>query len=74
MGIAIKYEHHGKEVWVNEDLRGKHREHCLCWKCSKFQPSNRDANCPIANAVFSLCVLEDLVLPVWECPEYQFGL
>ena len=58
------------KVWVREDLKGEHREHCLCWKCEKLTPEDRTKNCPIATKVFTLCVEENLVLPVWECPVF----
>jgi hypothetical protein len=32
----VSYEHHGHNVAVRSDLKGKHREHCLCYRCSKF--------------------------------------
>lgn len=32
-----KYIHHGKEVFVDSELKGKHKQHCLCWKCGKFE-------------------------------------
>ena len=32
-----RYIHHGAEVTVQSHLKGKHREHCLCFQgCSKF--------------------------------------
>lgn len=67
----IKYEHHGKEVWVREDLKGKHRDMCLCFKCSNFFPENRDKNCSIANELFKKCIEFDLVIPVFECPKFD---
>lgn len=67
----IKYEHHGKDVWVDEALKGKHREHCLCWSCGKFTPGDRGNNCRIANVLYANCVAHDVVTPVWECPEYE---
>lgn len=79
--ISIKlyeqYEHYDRIVWVRSDLKGKHREHCLCWNCKHFAwsnlrtPSSREENCKIANVVYSLCVRENLVLPVWECPDFE---
>lgn len=71
-----KYEHHGTEVHVKSELKGKHRDHCLCYSCTKFKPNepgqkNRIDNCYIANRVFNLCTLFDLVLPVWECPNFE---
>ena len=72
MSEIIKYVHHGtKEVSVQEHLKGKHREHCLCWQnCKHFTPENRDENCNIANELFGLCVDENIVALVWECPRY----
>lgn len=58
-------------VAVQEDLKGLHRNHCLCWKCGNFTPENRDLNCPIANLVYAVCVAENLTLPVWECPKFE---
>jgi len=66
-----QYKHHGKKVFVRKALKGKHREHCLCFSCNKFTLDKREENCPIANLIYSLCVLENLVLPVWECPKFE---
>ena len=68
-----QYDHHGTEVWVDSDLKGQHRAYCLCWKCAKFKsnPKELDEGCKIADHIFSLCRLEDLVLPVWECKEFK---
>jgi hypothetical protein len=66
-----EYEHHGNLVKVREDLKGLHREYCLCWRCAKFFPENREENCIIADMIYTLCVIEKLVLPVWECPEFE---
>ena len=77
-----KYIHHGKKVSVQKMLKGKHRYHCLCFGCKKFLyskdangkriifPADRNKNCPIANMVYALCVLQNLCLPVWECPSF----
>ena len=67
----ITYPHHGVNVWVRKELMGKHRQHCLCHICSKFNPEDREKNCPIANLLFSVCVLCNLTTPVWECPEFD---
>ncbi len=64
-----KYVHHGAEVSVRADLKGKHREHCLCYSCGKFKPGEAD-NCEIANAVYANCVQFNIVTPMWECPKY----
>ena len=71
MGTIIKYEHYGKKVYVDEDLLGKHREHCLCWKCKIFKPESRIENCRIANLNYAICLLTGIVSPVWECPDFE---
>jgi hypothetical protein len=69
----VKFDHWEKKVWSREDLRGKHREHCLCYSCKNFHPNkwDRDNNCPIARAVYALCVEFNLVTPVYECPAFD---
>jgi hypothetical protein len=67
---VITYTHHGKVVAVYYLQKGQHKEYCLCYACSKFS-YNKEKNCPIAQKVFSLCVEENLVLPVWECPSFE---
>lgn len=70
MGKKVSYQHHGERpVFVDEDLKGKHRDHCLCYSCDRFQPGTAD-HCPIAQRVYETCVAFDLVTPVYECPEY----
>lgn len=66
------YEHHGREVAVDADLRGDHRMFCLCYNCRKFHPEDRELNCPIANAVYLNCLKFGIVSPVWECPPEMF--
>lgn len=65
-----KYKHHGKEVFVRQDLKGRHRDFCLCGQCANFDIREREKNCPIANALYAFDVLNDLVTPVWECPGF----
>lgn len=69
--VFVKYTHHGNDVWVNSELHGRHREHCLCYSCKKFDEKSMKKNCSISNRVFKLCVMEELVLPVWECPKFE---
>lgn len=66
----IQYKHHKSNVWVREDLRGTHREHCLCWDCDSFHPDNEQENCPIASAVYELNNKHGVTTPVWECPVF----
>lgn len=65
-----RYWHHGERVWVRKDLKGRHREHCLCYSCFFFYP-DQPGNCHIAESVHHLCKAFDLTLPVWECPMFR---
>jgi|GEM_PF-1019759 len=68
--IYEKYEHHGAMVWVRTDLKGLHRQHCLCFApCAKFKPG-QDDNCLLAQENYEMCVRHNMTLPVWECPEF----
>lgn len=71
-GKVIKYTHHGNEVYVKEELKGTHREHCLCFECAEFEPGTPD-NCHIAATLFRLCQEFGVTTPVFECPEYLKG-
>ncbi len=68
---VIQYEHHNVVVSVQEHLKGKHREHCLCYQdCIHFKP-NTPNNCKIAQELYELDVKLGLTTPVWECPVYE---
>lgn len=70
MGNIIKYIHHGKKVYVDQLLQGKHRYHCLCYRCRRFHPDNVEINCDIASLLYRICKLNNVVTPVWECPNF----
>ena len=65
----VQYDHHGARVWVRDALKNQHRSHCLCYSCAKFKPGQPD-NCPLAQGLYDLCVKNDMVTPVWECPQF----
>lgn len=67
---VVSYDHHGASVKVRPDLKGKHRQYCLCYMCKKFKPGAED-NCPIAQAVYKNCVEFDIVTPMWECAKFE---
>lgn len=70
--MIIQYEHHGATVNVKKKLKGRHKNSCLCFaNCRFFRPDSGSFNCQIAQQVYELCVKESLVLPVWECPQYE---
>jgi hypothetical protein len=67
----ITYVHHRKKVWVKKELKGKHREYCLCFSCKKFNPTRAKVNCIISNCLYKLCSKYFLVTPVFECPYFE---
>lgn len=67
----VQYTHHETPVYVNSHWKGLHRDFCLCFSCSNFNPDDREKNCPIANKLFSLCIEHGLTTPVFECPEFK---
>jgi hypothetical protein len=69
--VIIRYTHHDVPVFVDAALKGKHREHCLCFKCEKFHPGDERMNCPMAQATFENCKRFALVTPVYECPAFR---
>lgn len=69
MGKIVEYIHHGARVYVDEDLKGKHREHCLCLKCQRFKPSENN-NCTTAQKLYAVCIEENLTTPVYECEKF----
>lgn len=70
--IFVTYTHHGNLVWVNQELKGLHREHCLCYSCERFFPGE-SSNCPIAQELFNINVKHGITTPVFECPEFKEG-
>jgi len=66
-----KYVHHGVKVSVISAVKGKHRDHCLCFQgCLHFKPGKPD-NCEIAQANFENCVKFNTTQPVFECPRFE---
>ena len=67
----VTYEHFGTIVSAFDRLKGKHKEHCLCWQqCKFFKPNTKD-NCKIAQKNYELDVYYHVVTPVFECPIYR---
>lgn len=70
---VTRYVHHGVDVAVLEHLRGRHREHCLCYSgCTLFKPGQPD-NCAIAQSIYENCVKHGVTTPVFECPKFTLG-
>ena len=71
MSQIEEYDHHGRTVKVRTDLKGKHRDFCLCHRCAKLDITSREKNCPIANELYALCCKHGLTTPVFECPGHE---
>ena len=69
----VQYVHWNETpgVWVRKELKGKHRQHCLCHSCKKLNMEDRNNNCPTANLIYSICVRLNMTLPVWECQNFE---
>jgi hypothetical protein len=67
------HEFHNCEVYENvqDFLKGKHREHCLCFQNCRYCEPGESSNCPRARELFEFCVKWDMFTPVYECPEYK---
>ena len=59
------YLHHGWNVTVRSDLKGKHREHSLCSACARV------TTCSRANLLYAVCIQTGMVTPVYECPKFE---
>lgn len=68
--VYVQYWHHGRMNWVRLDLKGKHRQMCLCYDCAKFKPNSPD-NCHIAKCTYANCVTFNTVTPIVECPQFE---
>jgi len=65
------YKHHNRVVTVRSDLKGKHRDFCLCYQCGYFFPEKVEVNCKTAQILFSINRYFNVVTPVWECPDFM---
>lgn len=67
---TTRYTHHGREVVANAELKGRHREICLCYECGNFKPGEPD-NCAAAQQLYQLVVAGPIcVAPVLECDNF----
>ncbi|OGJ57998.1 hypothetical protein A2635_03130 [Candidatus Peribacteria bacterium RIFCSPHIGHO2_01_FULL_51_9] len=65
----IQEEHFGTQVWVNPTTESMREEECLCFSCKNLKPNEPD-NCPIAQALYQICVREKVALTLTRCPEW----
>lgn len=67
-----KYTKFNKEFHVQSDLKGKHKEHCLCYSCDLFHPENtlEFPNCYLAQGLFQYNINNTITTPVWECGDF----
>lgn len=68
--IFIRYRHHNL-MWGRTDLRGTHREHCICYECNNFQPDSKTDNCPIAQGLYEYDQRHGVTTPVFECAHFK---
>jgi len=72
-------KHTGEPGAEMQPAMGAHREVCLCQHCGNFEPNKPNPpagkpdnpdNCPIAQALYELCVAHDTVTPVVRCAAF----
>lgn len=71
---TTKYVHHGQNVSVQTNLKGLHRQHCLCYGCKLFEPG-KGINCIFAQHLYEGLIDKNnpiVVAPVWECEDFEF--
>jgi hypothetical protein len=68
--VIIEYKHHGERVSCFENMKGKHKDFCLCWRCQFLHPG-KDNNCSRAQELFEFDVKNGMVTPVFECPKFK---
>lgn len=74
MKKIIYYVHHGFKVAVQAALKGRHKDHCLCFQgCARFYPGDFLKNCRLAQSLFEFDKRNGMVTPVWECPLFHRG-
>lgn len=69
--LYSQFMHHGKLVIGRTDLKGRHREHCLCFDCDKFS-FDKEKNCRIANLLFAVDQQCEITTPVFYCAKFNF--
>jgi len=62
---------HPKILYANSVGEPIRTQICLCYGCTKFDPSRREKNCPIANKLFDAAVEHDIAAPVTRCPKFK---
>ena len=65
----VKYDRFGHEIYGFEEMKGRNREHCMCYYCHQFHPKE-ETNCPIAQGLYDYDRQHNVTTPVFECGEF----
>lgn len=57
---------YGKETFAIIGKEHINNKICMCYDCKRFIKDDRD-NCPIAQAIYDLCVHFNVTTPVTRC-------
>ena len=60
-----RYQWHGNVVWVDSELKDKHRERNLCFSCDLLE------DCSLAKELYAFCVKNTMATPVAMCPNFK---
>lgn len=66
----IKDIYFGQEVYVNPTTESLRESECLCLNCGNLKPGQSD-NCHIAQALYQICVKENVAFPITRCPIWK---
>jgi len=64
--MILSYVHHGKTMYVRQDLKGHHKDYCLCYSCEKMTPGKPD-HCLVAQGLYDYDCKHGVTTPVFEC-------
>ena len=67
---AVKEIRYGKDVMVNQEMDALRKTECLCLNCGNMKPGQPD-HCQIAQAIYGICVKENVAMAITRCPVFQ---
>jgi hypothetical protein len=69
MTVSVVESHFGVDVHVNPLMEALRPDQCLCLNCGRLDLNPAD-NCKNAQALYELCVKNNLAMAVTRCPNW----
>lgn len=67
-------EHFGARVWTHSLMDDLRDSLCLCLNCARLNVDDPSKNCPTAQAIFEICVRDNVATAMTRCPKWEFGV